>query len=141
MVYIGTDGDVYELAAGADNHWTYTDLTAVTNAPFSGSALAAFAWETGLSKQVVYVGSNHHIYELSKTPNGQWQQTYMTQYMYASRGSYDFLVGHEWTAQFAKHIVYLDTSENPHIHSLMLKHGGSWKYTDLMNLTGAQPLV
>jgi hypothetical protein len=38
-------------------------------------------------------------------------------------------------------VVYLDTGENPHIHSLMLRHGSSWKHTDLTDLTGAQALV
>jgi len=33
------------------------------------------------------------------------------------------------------------TRENPHIHELMLKHGGSWHHTDLTRLTDAPELV
>ena len=142
VVYIGTDGDIYELVAGADNQWKYTDLTEVTAAPLAdGSALVGFAWETGLSKQVVYVSADHHVQELLQEQGGQWKHTDLTQHIHAPEASNDVLVGHEWTAQFAKHVVYLDTSENPHIHSLMLMHGGSWKHSDLTDLTGAQALV
>jgi hypothetical protein len=142
VVYIGDDGDIYEFAAGADNQWNYTDLTAVTSAPLAaGSSLAGFAWETGLSKQVVYVGRDHHVHELALERNSVWKHTDLTQRTHAPEASNDVLAGHEWTAQFAKLVVYLDTAENPHIHSLMLEHGGSWKHTDLTDVTGAEPLV
>jgi hypothetical protein len=55
--------------------------------------------------------------------------------------SNDVLAAHEWTPEFAKHIAYLDTAENPHIHSLILKHGEDWKHADVTSLTGAQPIV
>ena len=51
------------------------------------------------------------------------------------------IVAYEWTAQYARQVVFLDTRENPHIHELMLKHGGSWQHTDLTRLTDAPELV
>ncbi len=142
VVYCGTDGDIYELAAGADNQWQVTDVTTAANgAPLlAGSALAAFAWESGLSKQVVYVATDRHIHELAFAEGGQWKHSDLTQRVHAPLASDEVIVGHEWTSKFAKHIVYLDAGENPHIHSLMLKHGGSWRHVDLTGLTGA-PLV
>src|SRR6266516_3725508 len=65
LVYTSNVGDVYELVCGLDSAWSFADLTSLTGAPLAvGSALAAFAWETGFSKQVVYVDSNHHLFEL-----------------------------------------------------------------------------
>jgi hypothetical protein len=142
VVYSGPDGDIYELAAGLDDQWHLTNLTeAAKGAPLmDGTALAAFAWESGLSKQVVYVATDRHIHELALVPDGQWIHTDLTAHIHAPLAGNELLVGQEWTAKFAKQVVYLDASENPHIHSLMLKHGGSWKHTDLTALTGA-PLV
>jgi hypothetical protein len=71
---IEDDGDVYELAAGADKQWNSTDLTAVASAPLAaGSTLSGFAWETGRSKQVVYVGRDHHVHELALERNSVWK--------------------------------------------------------------------
>src|SRR5215472_5501299 len=65
VVYAGTDGDVYELVGGQSGGWTFADVTGLAGAPLSvGTALAAYAWETGRAKRVVYVGGNHHLYEL-----------------------------------------------------------------------------
>lgn len=142
VVYTGNNGNVYELVARADNKWRYVDLTSLTSAPLaSGSALAGFAWETGETRQVVYVGSERHIHELRMDLNGSWTHMDLTHLTGAPAASNGVIAGHEWTSQFAKHIVFLDTGENPHIHSLLLKHGSSWQYTDLTSLTGAQPLV
>lgn len=142
VVYTGSDGDVYELVFGQDSGWSYADLTGLTGAPLAaGSALAAFAWETGFSKQVVYVDSNHHLYELHMPLQGKWEHTNLTHFLRLPEASQDVIAAHEWTPEFAKHIAYLDTAENPHIHSLMLKHGAQWRHEDVTNLTGSQPLV
>lgn len=142
VVYIGDDGDVYELVCGQNAAWTFTDLTGLTGAPLAvGSALAASAWETGRAKYVAYVGSNNHIYELQMPLQGTWEHTDLTQLLGAPEASEDDVAAHEWTPEFAKHIVYLDTAENPHIHSLMLKHGRQWQHTDVTGLTGSQSLV
>ncbi|HET8853623.1 MAG TPA: hypothetical protein VFN02_13965, partial [Ktedonobacteraceae bacterium] len=114
----------------------------LTGAPLAeGSALAGYAWETGGSKQVVYVGSDRHISELSYSAGSTWRHSDLTQLVGAPQASDDLVVGYEWTAQFAKQVVYLDTRENPHIHELMLKHGGSWQHMDLTRLTDAPELV
>lgn len=142
VVYTGENGDIYELTAGADGQWKYSDLTALAGAPLAaGSALSGFAWETGQSKQVVYVGNDRHVHELALEQNGQWKHTDLTQHIHAPEAADDVIVGHEWSAQFAKHVIYLDRNSNPHIHSLLFTHGGNWKHTDLTNAAGAQPLV
>lgn len=142
VIYTGNHGTMYELIAGADAAWQYTDVMSLTGAPLvDGSALAAYAWETGETKQVVYVGADHHVHEVVMDKSGRWVYTDLTERIGAPDASNDVIAGHEWSAQFAKHVVYLDTLANPHIHSLLLRHGSDWQYRDLTDLTGAQPLV
>jgi hypothetical protein len=142
VVYIGSDRHIYELGAGVGGTWKYIDLTQLTAAPLAaGSALAGYAWETGGSRQVVYVGFNRHIYELTCSINGAWSHIDLTQLIGAPEASNELIIGYEWTAQFAKQVVYMDTRENPHIHELMLQHGSSWQHRDLTRLTGAPELV
>jgi len=142
VVYTGSDSHIHELMVGVMGMWAHSDLTQLTGAPpAEGSALAGYAWETGGSKQVVYVGSDRHIYELASSSGGTWSHTDLTRLTGAPEASNELVIGYEWTAQFAKQVVYLDTRENPHIHELMLKHGGSWHHTDLTRLTDAPELV
>jgi hypothetical protein len=141
VVYIATDGDIYELVY-ENGGWSFADLTAMVGAPLpAGSALATWAWETGQAKQVVYVGDNHHIYELRMQLQGAWDHTDLTQLLRLPEANQDSIVAHEWTAAFAKHIVFLDTAENPHIHSLLLKHGEQWQHRDVTGFTGSQSIV
>jgi len=141
-IYIGSDRHIYELVADRSGTWTYADLMQLTGAPLAaGSALAGYAWETGGTKQVVYVGLNRHVYELTYSAGGTWSHTDLTQLTSAPEASNELVLGYEWTAQYAKQVVYMDTRENPHIHELMLKHGSSWQHTDLTKLTGAPELV
>lgn len=142
VLYTGTNGDLYELVSGPDGAWTFQDLTNITEAHLpSGSALTGFTWETGEAKCVAFVGSDRHVHLLQMPLRGSWQHIDLTGRLNLPDASDDVIVGHEWTPQFAQHIVYLDTSENPHIHSLLLKHGSDWQHVDLTRLTGAQPLV
>ena len=142
IVYTTNNGDIYELMSGQAGKWTFTDLTRAAQAPrATGTALAAFAWETDESKQVVYVGENNHLSELRMSLQGQWEHTDLTQQLHIPEASVDVVVAHEWTAEFAQHIAYLDTSENPHIHSLLLKHGSQWEHTDVTRFTGSQSIV
>ena len=142
VVYAGNDGDIYELVCGQEGAWTFADVTSLVGAPLAvGTALTAYAWETGSAKQIVFVGGNHHVYELQMPLNGAWEQTDLTQLLGVPEASEDVIAAHEWTPEFAKHIVYLDTAENPHIHSLLFKHGGQWQHTDVTAFTGSQPIV
>jgi hypothetical protein len=142
VAYTGDDGDLYELVADVDNVWSFVDLMSLTSAPLPyGTALAGFGWETGGTKQVVYVAENNHVQQLETDGSGAWTHSDMMQLLHAPEASSSIILGYEWSTQFAKNIVYLDTRENPHLHSLLLKHGGRWEYDDLTDLTGAQTLV
>ena len=102
----------FKVADGS-GAWTYGDLMHLTGAPLAqGSALAGYAWETGGSKQVVYVGSDRHIYELSYSAGSTWSHSDLTHLMGAPDASDELVVGYEWTSQFARQVVYLDTRES-----------------------------
>ena len=73
--------------------------------------------------------------------NGTWTHTDLMKLTNAPGASDTIIVGYEWSSQFAKQVVYLDLRENPHLQSLLLKHGESWQHTDLTDLTGAEALV
>jgi hypothetical protein len=142
IFYTGNNGNIYEMVAGTDSDWLYKDLMSETGAPLvSGSALTGFAWETGNTKVVAYVAENQRVQELQFDSNGRWTHSDIIGKAGAPGASNTLLAGHEWSSQFGKHIVYLDLRENPHLHSLLFKHGGRWEHTDLTDLTGAQPLV
>ena len=73
VVYTGNAGNIYELVAGADNAWRYTDVMSLTSAPLvAGSALAGYAWETGGTKQVVYEGNARQVHEVMTDTDGTW---------------------------------------------------------------------
>lgn len=141
VVYTGNAGNIYELVAGVDNAWRHTDVMSLTSAPLvASSALAGYAWETGGTKQVVYVGADRHVHEVMMDTRGTWVYTDLTTLIGAPDASNKVIAGHEWSDQFAKHVVYLDMLEAPHIHSLLLAHGSAWQHTDVTDLTGAQSL-
>jgi hypothetical protein len=141
-VYGGEDGHIYELVAGADHAWRSADLTSLTSSPhMSGTALAAYAWEANTSKQVVYVSENQRIQLLQTDEGGKWTHSDLMKHTGAPAASDTLILGYEWSRQFGQHIVSLDTRENPHLQSLLLEHGSSWKHEDLTDLTGAQALV
>lgn len=143
VIYTDNYGNIHELAAAAaDDTWSHTDVMSLTGATLvDGPALAAYAWETNRSKQIVYVGTDLHVHELVMDMSGTWEYTDLTTLIGSPDASNGVIVGHEWSDQFAKHVVYLDMLKNPHIHSLMLKHGNAWQHTDLTDLTGMQALV
>ena len=142
VVYTGEDGTIYELVSGQQGAWSFVDITSQTGAPLaSGSALAAYAWETGNAKQIVYVAGNRHIYELQMPLQGAWEYTDLTEYLNVPEASQDVIAAHEWTPEFAKHVVYIDTLENPRIHSLLFEHGEQWQHTDVTKATGSQTIV
>jgi hypothetical protein len=144
IVYTGNGGHLYELVAGAKSEsiWRFADITRLTSAPLlATAALAGFAWETGGTKQVVYVGADRHVHEVMREKHGAWTHTDLTTLLGIPEGRSEVIAGHEWSAQFAKHVIYLDTQENPHIHSLLLVHGSDWRHADLTELTGAPALA
>jgi hypothetical protein len=134
IIYTNNRGNLFEMVAGPDDQWRYADVLRLCSAPLAdGSALATYAWETDSTRQIV-----HEItIELDQTCN----HVDLTRIKNACDASNEVIVGYEWSAQFAKHVIFLDARENPAIHAFTRKHGELWLHLDLTKLTGGQVIV
>ena len=138
VFYLDASGDVHELATTADGQWADLNLTQRTGAPaaVANSALSAYQWAAGNSKQVVYLDVLGHVHELSVTAGGQWAHIDLTKYTGAPAAwTLSSLPGYQWVAGKSKQVVYLDAAG--HVHELSGTVGRRWAHTDLTQRAGA----
>jgi hypothetical protein len=101
--------------------------------------IAASAWETNGTKQVVYRGADGHIHELFVSVGGSWSHADLTRLADAPQPASDTaFAGYEWKAGGSKQVVYI--TADGHIHELFVSVGGSWSHADLTQVAGA-PLI
>jgi hypothetical protein len=140
IVYWTQDGHLHELYVSVGGEWAHQDLHALptlAGAPLAESGrIAAYAWEEGRAKQIVYASRDNHIHELSISVGGVWQHTDVTASTRAATAAIGWLGGYSWDAGHSKQIVYADRR----IHELYFVAGGSWGYSDLTAATSS-PLV
>ena len=110
-----------------------------------GPALAAYSWEVGGSKQVVYLDAMGHVHELYVTLGGTWADADLTSRAGAQpavplqpNGVGTGLSAYSWEVGPSKQVVYGDNAG--HVH------GGSWAHADLTEIApgaigGGWPLV
>ncbi|HTP36572.1 MAG TPA: hypothetical protein VMJ75_30560 [Candidatus Acidoferrales bacterium] len=92
-------------------------MTLVPEAPgATGSALAAYSWETGGSKQVVYFSGDGHVHELAVSIGGRWTHTDLTQATGAPVADRTRLGAYSWEGGGSKQVIY--TTGDHHIHEL-----------------------
>src|SRR6266567_827452 len=140
VLYGSGDGHIRELSAGKSGSWSHRDLTQLTGAPpAEGSALAGYAWEAGGTRQVVYIGSDRHIYELAADGSGTWTYTDLLQLTGTPLVEGSALAGYSWETGGSKQVVYVGSDR--HIYELASSSGGTWSHTDLTRLTDAPELV
>src|SRR5437588_2954851 len=136
IVYSGRDGHLHELSAGVTGLWKYTDLTQATGAPLADNPLlAAYAWEAGKTKQVVYVSGDGHIHELVSGLDGAWRHTDLTSASGAPLAGEAALAGYAWEAGGTKQVVY--TGADGDVYELVCGQSGGWSFANLTGLTGA----
>ena len=141
VVYIDSRGHVIELHVGMGGNWQCTDVTNLTGAPLAdrgnlGPSFAAFSWETGNSKQIVYQDTNEHIMEMHVTAGGQWQLTDLTMVAQAPlANTIGGIVGYDWSAGRSKQVVYVDA--NYHVQELYVQENDYWRCADLTAATCA----
>ena len=139
VVYVDGQGHVIELFVARGSPWQWVDLTALTGAPLaSGSALAAYAWSAGGTKQVVYSDQQSHIIELFVAKGGLWQWVDLMALTGAPLAEQGSLTGYDWPNGQTKQVVYVDGQG--HVIELFVAKGSPWQWVDLMALTGA-PLL
>ena len=136
VVYITGDGHIHELVVGMGAGWSHADLTAIAGAPSAaGSPIAAYGWEAGDSKQVVYITSDGHIHELSVSVGASWSHADLTTLTGAPGAAGSPIAAYGWEAGDSKQVVYITGDD--HIHELWVSVGGGWNHTDLTAFTGA----
>jgi hypothetical protein len=133
IVFMTEDEHIHELSMNVwEERWNHADLTATTGAP-TGGIIAAYAWEAGKSKQVVFRGGGH-VHELYVTTGGSWKYADLTKISGAPDATAVF-DAYAWEAGQSKQVVFW--TEDSHIHELYVRPGGAWAHADLTQLAGA----
>lgn len=135
VAYIGQDGHIHELSVKMGENWHHADLNAITGAPPAVQITAGYSWSNGRSKQIVFVGDDDHIHELSVEMGKPWYHVDLTALTNAALPSSKSMVGYEWAEGASKQVAYV--SQDGHIHELFLHAGHKWQHADLTALTSA----
>jgi hypothetical protein len=135
MAYLGQDGHIQELSIRMGETWQHSDLNSITGAPPAIAVTSGYSWSTGRSKQVVFVGDDEHIHELSVAMGESWQHVDLTASANAPRPDSKYMVGYQWQTGQCKQVAYV--SQDGHIHELFLESGKRWQHADLSSLTSA----
>ncbi|HLZ63515.1 MAG TPA: hypothetical protein VKR06_41810 [Ktedonosporobacter sp.] len=73
LAYVDQVGRLHELSLEVGRTWQHVDLTALAQAPLTPiTAIEGYAWSTGHTKQVAYVGNDGTIREVWIPQGGQW---------------------------------------------------------------------
>lgn len=142
IAYLGTNQHVCFLSFDSStSSWKYSDLTAATGNTLAapGSALAAYEDVASLpaSLEVVYIGQNQHVDQLTYDPaTAAWSNqdlTALTGNTLAAAGS--ALAASQGSVDYGRHIIYLGT--NAHVYQLWRRpSSASWTNQDLTADTG-----
>jgi hypothetical protein len=135
VAYLGQDGHIQELNVWMGGTWQHVDLNAITGAPPAVAVTAGYSWSIGRSKQIVFVGDDDHIHELSVEMGKPWLHTDLTAQTNAPLPSSKHMVAYQWEAGQCKQVAYV--SQDGHIHELFLEAGKRWQHADLSALTSA----
>lgn len=135
IVYIGVDTHVHELSYQRVPGWKHTDLSKQTKAPPAEHGVCGFAWASDKSMHVLYVGENHHIYELRYSHDQGWRLNDLTSKANAP-GALGAPTGFVNEQSNTMHVFYLGEKDG-HIHELTLKHNEGWRHRDLTQSANA----
>jgi hypothetical protein len=140
IAYQASDSHIHEMIVARKGTWRDNDVTRDTDAPeMEDAILAGTSWQAGRTQQIAYAGSmndNGHIYELVMYQNHPWSlEDPMQQPIGAAPADGFSLVAFEWQAAGTKHLVY--SGRDGHLHELSAGVTGPWRYSDLIQATGA----
>jgi hypothetical protein len=133
VAYLGQDGHIQELSVRMGGIWQHVDLSTLTGAPPALAVTCGYSWSAGRSKQIVFVGDDDHIHELSVEMEKPWQHVDLSALTNAPRPDSKYMVGYEWES--CKQVAYV--SSDGHIHELFLEAGKRWQHVDLSAQTSA----
>jgi hypothetical protein len=133
--YLGPQGHIHELCVSAGGSWQHADLSALTGAPPAIQITAGYSWNAGNSKQIVFVGDDSHLHELSTVSGQNWRHVDLNAVTNAPLPGSHSMVGYEWTERCSKQLVYV--GRDGHLHELSLRVGGIWEHVDITAVTNA----
>jgi hypothetical protein len=133
--YLGPDGHIQELCVHTGGNWQCSDLSAITGAPPAVQVTAGYSWTAGRSKQVIFMGDDDHIHELTVEMDRAWRHVDLTALTNAPIPGSKRMVGYEWTQRQCQQIAYV--GQDGHIHELFQEAGKTWQHTDLTAQTNA----
>jgi alpha-D-ribose 1-methylphosphonate 5-triphosphate synthase subunit PhnG len=139
VAYLGQEGHIQELRVSMGGNWQHVDVSMLTGAPPAMQVTAGYSWAEGRSKQIVFVGDDHHIHELCVEVGKSWRHIDLTTMTNAPLPGSQFMVGYEWAAGRSKQVAYV--GQDGHIHELSLEAGGIWQHEDLSLITDAPRAV
>lgn len=139
VAYLGQDGHVHELRVNMGGTWQHADVSVLTGAPPAMQVTAGYSWAEGRSKQIVFVGDDHHLHELYVEEGKPWRHADLTAMTNAPLPGSHFMVGYGWAAGRSKQVTYVGL--DGHLHEVSLQAGGMWQHEDLSALTNAPRAV
>jgi hypothetical protein len=95
--------------------------------------LAAFEFAAGRSKQIAYIGSDHHLHELFVTAGDTaWRSADLSiRTGWGTVGNQRGLVGFSFETNRSKQVLIADPTN--HVHEFSVKSGEDWVHVDLTN--------
>lgn len=139
VAYLAQDGHVHELWMHGNGTWQHTDVSNLTGAPPAIRVTAGYQWTEGHAKNIVFVGDDHHIHELSAEAGKPWRHVDLTAITNTPLpGSY-FMVGYAFSEGRSKQVAFV--GQDGHIHELFVEAGGMWQHLDLSAITNAPRAV
>jgi hypothetical protein len=139
VAYLGQEGHVHELRVHAGEVWQHSDVSMLTGAPPAIQVTAGYSWTEGRSKQIIFVGDDHHLHELCVEAGKPWRHVDLTALTNAPLPGSHFMVGYGWSVGHSKQVAYV--GQDGHIHELSLEAGGLWHHEDLTAITYAPRAV
>jgi len=135
VAYLGPNGQIQELCVHVGGNWQCTDLSAITGAPPAVQVTAGYSCTASRSKQIIFVGDDDHIHELTVEMDRAWRHVDLTALTNAPIPGSKRMVGFEWERGQCQQIAYV--GQDGHIHELFMETGKMWQHADLTAMTNA----
>ena len=139
ITYLGSEGQIHELCVSAGGTWQHSNLSALAGAPPAIQITAGYSWTAGNAKQIVYVGDDSHLHELSMVAGQNWRHVDLNVLTNAPLPGSHSMVGYEWTDRCSKQLIYV--ARDGHVHELFCRAGSIWEHMDLTELVHAPRAV
>jgi hypothetical protein len=137
IALVSEDGHIHELYMASGASWQHADLSALTGAPTATNILTGYAWDSGHSKQIAYVGREGHIHELYVEAGKTWRHVDLTELAQAPVSQITSIAGYAWSAGDSKQVAYVGNDGN--VRELWMPRHNGWKAANLNKIVMAVP--